>query len=412
MKEILKLMMIGLVFLAYSATAHAAEMLGVDIHGFLSQGYLNTSQYDYHGKTEDGSFEFNEVGINFVADFYDDLLVGMQLFSRDFADVDDSELTLDWAYADYRFRDWLGFRGGKLKIPQGLYNETRDVDSLRTWIFLPSSVYSETTRTFNLSMYAAGIYGNLSLGKLGELSYQVLGGTQDLGDDNERLGYNMRATTINYTSVELKDLTVDWRYALSMIWYTPVDGLRFSGTYNRTKASGEATISLQDTGVINATTDYSGVHYMVGSIEYVWNNLLLVAEYIQCQTEREDKNDAGLEMLSGNVKQDRDGWYVGATYRFTDWLEIGGYYSESYNDMEDRNGESYDPAHRAWLKDICLTTMFDINDYFSIKLEGHHFNGTNGLFPLDNLPEEGEEWWGGDDGEDWTMIAAKATFTF
>lgn len=410
MKEIVKFIIVGLIFSAFSATAHCMELMGADIHGFLSQGYLQSSNYNYHGKTTDGSFEFNEIGVNFVEELFGDLLVGLQLFSRDFGKMDNNEITLDWAYADYRLRDWLGIRVGKLKIPQGLYNETRDVDSLRTWIFLPTSVYAETTRTYNLAMYAAGIYGNLNLGNLGRVSYQLLGGTQELDKNDSRLVYNMRAETVNYTAVDMKELTVDWRYAVSLMWDTPAEGLRISATYNEAQISGGATVTIPEFGTFNAASDYNSVRYSVGSIEYVWQDLLLVAEYILSQFDRDDSNDAGIAMLSGNVKQDRDGWYAGAAYRLFDWLEIGGYYSELYNNMDDRSGENYNPAHRAWLKDICLTTRFDITEYFSFKLEGHNLNGTTGLYPVDNLPEGDQQWW--DEGESWNMFAAKVTFTF
>jgi hypothetical protein len=36
----------------------------VAFHGFLSQGFLATSDYNYLGDTEDGSFQFTEVGVN------------------------------------------------------------------------------------------------------------------------------------------------------------------------------------------------------------------------------------------------------------------------------------------------------------------------------------------------------------
>ena len=49
----------------------AAEITDVDIHGFISQGYLNTSNNYFYGDTVDGSFEFNEFGINFSENLTD-----------------------------------------------------------------------------------------------------------------------------------------------------------------------------------------------------------------------------------------------------------------------------------------------------------------------------------------------------
>lgn len=410
MKRIVKLIIVGLTFLAFSTTANSAELLGIDIHGFASLGYLQSSNYNYHGDTMDGTFQFNEFGINFAKELIDDLRVGLQLFSRDLGSTGNNEIIIDWAYGDYYWKDWLGFRAGKIKIPQGLYNETRDVDALRTWIFLPSSVYPETTRNFNLAMLALGFYGNVDMGEFGEISYQALGGTQELDDSDSRLGYHMRAATANYTTLKVTELTVDWRYALSLQWYAPIDGLRLGGTFNETKMYGAADVTVPNYGLIQAESEYNSVRNYVVSAEYVWNNLLLVAEYIRTAFDRDDNNNADFPYLMGNVKQETDGWYAGAAYRFTHWLEIGGYYSKLYNNVDDRGGDAYDPDHRAWLKDMCLSVLFDINEYLAVKLEGHALNGTTGLYPLDNLPDENEQWWS--EGKDWTMFAAKINLTF
>jgi hypothetical protein len=54
----------------------------------------------------------------------------------------------DWACADYRWRNGLGFRAGIIRQAHGLYNETREIDMLRTAILLPEGVYAENTRDF------------------------------------------------------------------------------------------------------------------------------------------------------------------------------------------------------------------------------------------------------------------------
>ena len=46
---------------------------------------------------------------------------------------------LDWAVADYRFKDWFGIRGGKVKTALGLYNDTQDLEFLYTWALMPQS---------------------------------------------------------------------------------------------------------------------------------------------------------------------------------------------------------------------------------------------------------------------------------
>lgn len=60
----------------------AQEANKVDIHGFVSQGFIYSTGNNFMAdSTEDGSFEFNELGINFATNVEEDIRVGMQLFS-------------------------------------------------------------------------------------------------------------------------------------------------------------------------------------------------------------------------------------------------------------------------------------------------------------------------------------------
>lgn len=412
MKRALKLLFVCLSISGFTATGHGMELAGVDIHGFISQGYLKSSDYNYHADTADGTFEFNEIGINFGKDLTDKLRIGLQVFSRDLGESGNNNVELDWAYADYRWKDWLGTRVGKIKMPQGLYNETRDIDALRTWIFLPASVYPETLRDLNLALIGAGTYGAVDMGSLGGLSYQLMGGTVDVEDEDSRLAYHLRAASQNLTQLDSTEIDVEWRYALALVWDTPLEGLRFGGTYNEAKLSEEADITVtgpMGTHTLTSITDFDYIRNTVVSIEYTWNDLLLVAEYITTTYDFVNNNDDIIE----HTHRRTDGWYLAAAYRVTDWFEIGSYYSEQYNNVDDRDGDEprdYNPSHRAWLKDLCLTARFDINAYTTIKLEGHAFKGTDSFYPIENLPDDGQEWF--DEGESWNLVAAKATFTF
>ena len=107
---------------------------------------MDTNYNNWLGSTEDGSYEFNEMGINFSTELTDDLHVGVQFFSRDLGTIGNDDIKVDWAFADYHWKDWLGVRVGKIRIPYGLYNEIRDIDILRLSIILPQSVYSEIAR--------------------------------------------------------------------------------------------------------------------------------------------------------------------------------------------------------------------------------------------------------------------------
>ena len=118
----------------------------IDIHGFLSQGYLKSDHNNLFAETEEGTFQFNEMGISFSTEVIEHLNIGMQFFAMDLGNFGNDRITIDWAFGDYRWRDYLGIRVGKIKIPHGLYNEYRDVDSVTSLILYPVGAYNESWR--------------------------------------------------------------------------------------------------------------------------------------------------------------------------------------------------------------------------------------------------------------------------
>lgn len=386
--------------LAWAVNGHAIEAMGVDIHGFLSQGYLSSSDNNFHAPTSEGTFEFNEFGVNFSADLTDDLRVGLQLISRDLGTSGNNDVVLDWAYGDYHWKDWLGFRVGLLKAPHGLYNETRDVDMLRPWIFLPQSVYPEVVRDATLSLQGIGVYGYFDLKAAGGLSYQAMMGTQNL-EPSEKTLQSLMGMTGKTSTIANDSIDVDSKYAFALLWDTPLEGLRVGGTLDDTDLTFYSHFT-KNTPRFDAGDPIIGnikqVQSIVYSIEYTWGDLMIVGEYIRT------KRDIMYIRWQSMRNVESDGWYLGASYVFADWFQLGGYYSETYGDVDDRDGIHEDPAFKAWLKDTCLTARFDINAYCSFKLEGHRFDGVQGLAGFDNLEGNWEE--------DWTLIAAKVTFSF
>ena len=133
-----------------------------------------------------GSFEFSEVGINFTSQLTDRLRFGVQLFAHDLGPIGNYSAKADWYYLDYRWRDWFGFRAGRLKVPFGLYNETSDIDAARPTILLPTSVYPPTNRDYFLAQTGFEFYGFQPLRRLGAIDYRLYGGTIFIDLPNQR----------------------------------------------------------------------------------------------------------------------------------------------------------------------------------------------------------------------------------
>src|SRR5437879_1508808 len=194
------------------------QLPSLDVHGFISQGYLLTSANDYLAESSRGSFEFSEVGLNFTLPATDRLTLGVQIFARKLGPLGDYRATLDWYYLDYHWRDWLGIRAGRVKLPFGLYNDISDIDSARTAVLLPQSVYPAQNRDFLLAQTGVEAYGYNGLGPAGALDYRLYAGTIFL-DVKPQPG----------NPLTVVDLDVPY-VAGGRVQWLPIEGLRLGGS--------------------------------------------------------------------------------------------------------------------------------------------------------------------------------------
>ena len=98
----------------------ALDMSNLNIYGFVSQGYLKSSKHDYLlADTADGTVEFNEAALAVSSVVSNNMSVGIQFLSKDLGSVGNNKVEIDWAFVEYRYRDWLGGRAGRMKRPFG-----------------------------------------------------------------------------------------------------------------------------------------------------------------------------------------------------------------------------------------------------------------------------------------------------
>ena len=119
---------------------------GFQVHGFLSQGYFLTTNNNLFGSSErGGSLDFTEVGINASWVPWPSLQLAVQGLSRRAGEAAEGEPELDFGLLDYTAVATedrrLGVRLGRVRLPFGLYNDTRDVAFTRPSILLPQSIY-------------------------------------------------------------------------------------------------------------------------------------------------------------------------------------------------------------------------------------------------------------------------------
>lgn len=347
----------------------------VDIHGFVSQGFLYTTDNNFLADdTDNGSFEFNELGINFSTQVEDNLRLGMQLFSRDLGDIDNNKVVIDWAYGDYRFRDWLGIRAGIVKQPGLLFSEVRDVDALRTCVVLPQSVYQDNLRESYLAVQGIDLYGNVPLDVLGSITYRLLAGGANVPSDGGTAQYVMNIGGFS----KVNSFDFDELYAGFLEWSPPVDGLKMIIAYGLTKSDIEVVAGPNLGSGLSGTVlegEFSKVDSLTTGIEYSIGELMILAEA------RRGGIVSELMLPGMTIKKTKQslGYYVGASYRFSELFELGSYYAAYYPDRHDMNGNELEAqgldSAGAWQRDFTLSNRFDLTDSLIFKLEGHYIKG-------------------------------------
>lgn len=356
----------------------------VQVHGFASQGFVHTDDNNWltMNTAHFGSGEFTDFGANASTQVTDQLHVGAQIYDRNIGQLGKWHPELDWAYADYRWKPWLGVRGGKVKTVLGLYNDTQDLEFLHTFALLPQGIYSTDMRDATLSHLGGDVYGTFALGKsLGKLSY-----TGYAGDHTESIygGYphllQIHGIYINHSS-GLTD-------GGDLRWTTPAKGLLVGASYEDNH--------LRNTGKLNPSVALGGpditVPYWEQSRqeyiqqfygEYTIGNLRVDSEY-----RRYWRN---FTIFNGKFAAlfDTRAWYTSAGYRVNKRVEFGGYYSHfGENWIVTVPGQVESPSESApdrHLYDKVITARVDLKKYWYAKVEGHFMDGYAGFMYPDGF---------------------------
>lgn len=399
----LSVQIVTLILLVWHGQAFALDehSMGVDIHGFVSQGYMKTTENkEYMARgTNDGTFQFNEIGINFSTNVTDTLRIGAQFLAFDLGHLGNDDILLDWGYADYSFREYLGIRAGLIKVPYGIYNTTRDLDMLRPGIFLPAALYEEIYRDLVSRIKGIGIYGALPFG----FYYQAMGGVIPISIDGSFV--DSFTDTID---VKPKVLRTGNSYILDLQWISPwnpfsISSFRLSSNYYITN-----NIEIDGTYLTENLFLYYTLRKMEtfnGSLEIIFDELIFTSEFTHVYTGGNVIGDYAPEYRI-SVMGLR--YYVSASYRFTNWFQLGIFWSVSYLDEDDKDGVkraeeglASDKPSDGYQKDFCISLRFDLNDNWLVKFETHMMNGTHNVLgqPVN-------------DEKRWLFNAVKLTYSF
>lgn len=345
----------------------------LQVHGFVSQGWIKTTRNNYLGSTarDQGSFDFTEVGINFTKPLGDRFRVGMQLFAHDLGTMGNYAPQLDWYYLDYRVADWLGIRAGKTKLPFGLYNESNDVDAGRVPVLLPQSIYPASSRESLFAQTGGELYGDIPLFDAGSLEYRLYGGTIFLNTAD--------------VSAQLKEYDIPYIGGGRLMWQPPLEGLQLGGSAQFLRLAYAATLTPEQQAAYSAAgqlaSDFDGVARIdvpiklwVASIEYQRQKLLLAAEYSRTYF------DFTTNLVLPSNKIVSQGGYLMASYQAAPWFTPGVYYSAFFpNFRRELPADTEQHPRSSFQHDVAFTLRYDVTPNWLIKGEGHYMYGTASL---------------------------------
>ena len=405
----------------------------LQIHGFASQGYLKSTSNNFLAEdSKDGCMSYTEATLNVITSPAKNINIGTQLYARDLDREGNLFVTLDWAYGDYRWKDFLGVRAGRTRNPQGLYGKVRDVDMSRIPLLLPQSVYAEQEREMGLAIDGVGLYGNIPVRFLGDFDYEAVYGEFNIQDPNNSFFRNQYAiageglvqamkanpavVSASYRGASDMALEITNVRGLNLRWNTPLPGLMLGTSINQLdftwdfKANLDLTVLTGDPAspyfVMPQAVPVGG-SYLISTLnyywEYQWKAITLAGEYKRFTIDGDDVVDG----ITSHSSVPNESFYGLANGRVNKWLALGMYYSLFYQNANYRDGSNQvsagRPAHCGWQKDLCFTTRLDITDNWLMKVEYHRFNGTGQIYRMYN--PEGLK-------ENWDFVAVKSTFYY
>jgi hypothetical protein len=366
-----------------NAQAELSLPESVQVHGFTSLGYFNTTDNNFFGDTkqDSGDVDFWELGINGSWRAHPDFQLSMQVVSRKAGETDEGSLRIDYGFADYSFfsdtDNLWGVRLGRVVNPYGLYNDTRDMPFTRPSILLPQSIYFDANRQFALSGDGGQVYGERRT-RFGDLFLQVNIFQPRVDDPDliDVIGGSFPGEMESETS-----------WAGRLVYEKDAGKLRLaiSSAQLNTKFAPATHGSALKAGSF-------GFEPIVFSAQYNGERWSLTSEYALRRSEFRD---------FGELRPDADftgeSYYIQGTYGFIPRWKAFLRYDVLYWDRDDRDGKKFEaltglPAHRQFAKDWTLGLRWDVIPSFMLRFEYHNVNGTGWLSNLENTEGRVQHW--------------------
>lgn len=356
----------------------------VQIHGFLSQGFLHTSDNNFFGKSDDSiSHDFRELGLNGSWKILSDLQVAMQVVWRDAGETDNGGFRIDYGLANYDLysseTSLLSIRAGRVPTPLGFYNDTRDVAATRPTILLPQSIYFDINRNLALSADGGYLYGEHRT-DYGEftLNIGIVNPRMDDPDFNQQVLRGSPGAMEGDTS---------WVTRLGYEWESEIGGIRLALTYGNFRGNYQP-----ESGATLQAGSFA-LDPLILSAQYNAEKWSLTWEYA---LRRVDFNDFAPNPDFGFTGQS---YYIQGTYKLTDDLEAVIRYDDLIWDVDDPHGDilsaqtgGFIVNHSRFAQDWTFGLRYEILPSLMLSAEYHRVNGTGWLSELENPQGTTQHW--------------------
>lgn len=363
----------AIALLLVAGAAAAQDDWHYQLHGFAAQAYAHSDGNNYVGSSLDGSFDFYELGLSGAA-ARGPFALSAQGLVRRFGSLDDGDLRLDYAFADYRAISTLdykfGVRVGRVKNHYGLFNDSRDVVFTRPGILLPSSVYLESAglRGILFSSDGAQIYSGGGLGD----HYLSLAATRaiDYTADEDQKRAIVGDTAAFPNALDIEGLTI---VRLMDEWA--------GGTWRAALSYGSARVSMapSEQSPLAGTLD---AQLWVASLRHNAERFAVTAEYQVTRTEV-DTN------FSGRDRSSSDGGYLQLDYRIRPRWTAMLRYDLTFSDRNDRDGRDYaeqtgGDRHSRYARDLTVGLNWLPDEHWGLWLEHHIIRGSASAPAIEN----------------------------
>ena len=363
---------------ASSSTLAEALPESIQAHGFVSQSAAWTSD-NRVGGSQPGKIgvDLYEIGGNLSWHPDADWLISGQLLSRRAGSSDNGNVRVDYAVVDRTLLEFegqrIGVRVGKIKIPFGFYNTTRDVAHTRPGIIPPQSIYYDQLRSSFLAAPGMAVYGDGEMAS-GGLHWQISVIRPEISDRNLTiLMVDQQPGHFNGQPSILGQAIYDfdggrWRTGLTMtnmkMQYQPGMGDFLH--------AGNITLN---TGVL--------------SLEHNSEEWTHTAEYALTHQIRNGFNVPFAPTL--DMGSTIEAAYFQTQWRFIPQWQALARFDMLYLNSRDRNGQQFSaatglPAAQRYARDRTLGLRFDPDPDWSLFAEWHHVSGAAWLSKLDNPP--------------------------